>query len=498
MDELKEIVKVIKKTKLKKTFSLYEEEGNVQNNRYRALYNALVSDTITTDEEAAEFLGFGMPDNDFRVFKSDFGKKALNTLYTVDFNQRNSSDYSRAVFDISGKRHIVKLLILLGERDLAQRLTKKYLIKALRFELTDAIMDFYLALRGISSTKGKLFHYNRYQKLYNFYLKRLMAENEAGEIIDRFQMRFSMETEPKPSYGRIILQDAKIVEKLYKKHKTMILAAHYFRLKGYGHYVLQNYQSSLEAWQEMAEKFKDAPHTDFKGRIAEANMQQLGCYLHLRQYEKGLECALLCKSIYHRDNNNWFTFMELYYLHGMQSGNYAISRQVLEEVEVNPRFESISQRAGERWPIYKGYLEWVTLLYTKDRKENITSPPFIDNLKFYEKDKKGFNVSILILKLLYSFLNKDRFSLLHERTEALRRYDRRHLRKDNVRRCHLFLEMLFLLENQDTIALTEQKTEPLYKKMLDSTLKHEGAMDGMEIIPFEKLWMMVLNLFKQK
>ena len=116
----------------------------------------------------------------------------------------------------------------------------------------------------------------------------------------------------------------------------------------------------------------------------------------------------------------------------------------------------------------------------------------------FSKDKKGFNVSILILQILY-YLSQSEFSKIYGRIDALKRYDSRYLHNETTQRSFLLLKMLFVMEKaQFDYTKIVKKTKALFNELSNSSLRYEGNMDGMEVIPFEDLWVITLNLIENK
>ena len=115
----------------------------------------------------------------------------------------------------------------------------------------------------------------------------------------------------------------------------------------------------------------------------------------------------------------------------------------------------------------------------------------------FSKDKKGFNVAILVLQILY-MLEKGDYTGIINRSEALNVYCSRYLRKDDSFRSNCFLKMLLTMEKEDfKYERTRQMAMKFYKKMTEE-VNDENIVHEWEIIPYETLWYMVLNRLRNK
>ena len=119
----------------------------------------------------------------------------------------------------------------------------------------------------------------------------------------------------------------------------------------------------------------------------------------------------------------------------------------------------------------------------------------MNEVPIFSKDKEGNNIHILILKIILNIgVNHDR--IIDER-DAIERYIERYLKKNHLR-SKLLLQMLIQIPsshfNRSTL---EYRTNKLYTR-LQNAKKLEGFDPSREIIPFERLWEMVLNLLETK
>lgn len=121
---------------------------------------------------------------------------------------------------------------------------------------------------------------------------------------------------------------------------------------------------------------------------------------------------------------------------------------------------------------------------------------FIHTLPDHSRDKQGYNVAVLILQFLYHLRQRDLEGLLM-RLEGLRKYQQRHLREAGTLRSQLFFRLLSITVKSDfDLALTQQRAEPLLKQLQEAPPPGE-AFSEIEIVPYEKLWALTMDILKE-
>jgi hypothetical protein len=110
------------------------------------------------------------------------------------------------------------------------------------------------------------------------------------------------------------------------------------------------------------------------------------------------------------------------------------------------------------------------------------------------KDKAGYNASVLVLQLLFLIQMRNHDALI-DKTEALKAYAYRYLHQRQMYRTNCFVKLLLLIPscyfNKTAII---RKSEPLLNKMSSRAVSEGSISTNMEIVPYEILWAMVLDL----
>ena len=109
------------------------------------------------------------------------------------------------------------------------------------------------------------------------------------------------------------------------------------------------------------------------------------------------------------------------------------------------------------------------------------------------------NVSILIIQILF-YLQKDMYDNITDRVNPLSQYAARHLRSEDTFRSRQFIKMLAVMEEQGfDYESTKRKSQKYFDKLRTVEMKHdEENFENLEIIPYEHLWIHILNQLRKK
>ena len=193
------------------------------------------------------------------------------------------------------------------------------------------------------------------------------------------------------------------------------------------------------------------------------------------------------------------TFIAQYYLFiiYMRTSKYEEAREVLRE-EMAPLLEKMKQPIyDENFQIFNTYIQFLEQRGILDASlKRFRIQRFLNDVPTYSKDKQGLNSSVLILQILF-FLHQKNYSNIIDRVDALKQYSYRYLRKDETLRTNLFIKMLNSMVKADFNRIrTERYVEPLWEQLRSVSINISEQGIEVEILPFEQLWPMVLEMLE--
>ncbi len=505
MKYLREIVQIVTKFRESKVEIVDDTTTINSEDNVAKLFLGIKNGSITTDQKAAELIyGSTFLDTKYTSLKNRLKKGLLNSIFFLDIRTPEYAEQTVAFYKVNRDTFVVKVLARLGARNSAIKKAESSLKNSQKFHLTPNTIEFLLSLRNYSSTFGNEKDYDRYDALLKTALKTYEAECVAQEYNDRLILKFAKSSADQPEMKGIVEEWCKELDVLRRKYDSFNLSYNYLRLQSQSYQISQEYRSSVNICTEAEGYLAANPHLSNPTRVGEFALQKLICYLNLREYENGKEAASKCASAYPEGSNNWFIFMELHVYLLMHTEHFKEAESVYNEVTQHPRYVFQPEHKKESWRLLELYLRFALGSESTDATQEAKTPAMFDLKKFlravpsYTGDKRGYNVAILILQILYLLDNND-FSNIISRMDALRTYRTRYLRVSSNKQSALFFKMLQIMEtNSFSYEITKQKAQKYYDRILSTTAESSEIQDGPQVLPFDWLWRKILEMLKQK
>ncbi len=422
--------------------------------------------------------------------------KLLNHLYFLDHTDPRlvvSRRYELECLDL-----LHKVSVLYAERDF--RLAERLLLKCLKLAETGEFTQ-YIVMAA--------------RMLRNLYaeLRRPASHKKAGTVLTRAQQRLGWEDEAEQLYAATQLASNGSVA-----GRRALLAALPGRIaqlellhRRAGSFTTYNilYRTRI-ACEEMQGNFpamiRIAAAADRHFQAGKLNARRFDlrfnhftaiyAYLRSRQPVRGLQLAERYLRDFHPTSNNWFYFQEHHLLLALHARRYDLARQLIETVMANSGFLGQREAAKQRWDLYRSYVEFVQppSRLPSARQRQLNQQMLV--LPEYSRDKRGHNVAIMVLQLLY-FLRERNLEPVMLRLERLRKYQQRHLNEGEMLRSRLFLRLLQVIVEKNFDADKAAERSKTLLQQLRDTPPPGGAFAEVEIIPYENLWEIVLDLLRE-
>ena len=178
---------------------------------------------------------------------------------------------------------------------------------------------------------------------------------------------------------------------------------------------------------------------------------------------------------------------------------------MLFEVTTLKNFNKLDDKWRQPWTIKEAFIHILMKIgkISEDEIADIEFRPFrinrfMNDVPLYSKDKRGSNVSILIAQFIF-LLTENKTNKIYERLDGLNQYCHRYLRNDNTYRSNCFIKMLMKipLANFHPVRVRSH-TKVLWKKLQDAPLTISEQSYEVEIIPYEDLWELVLEILETR
>lgn len=494
MNDLRELVKIVT-DRGQKNFPLLEFK-NKNPNKEIELFHLIRNGQCENDQQAAALMYKAQPnDPRIKMLKSRLRKKLLNNLFFLDFSDQSLKISHRYEQKSLTLLYQARTLMNEGESTTSAGLLRMALALAEEAEFTQIIIDCYQLLLENYSLSISSTNFYKTKNILAKYRALAALEQEAADLYYTSRLELNKSVFAKNKYLEKLKVVVQKLEDLWKKTQSANIFDFYYKLSISLHELTGNFAEILKTTaisEELLQKGKIN-----KKRFDDRYNKYINVYAYLRvkEYEKGLVAAASYVQVFNRSMNNWFAFMENYYLLAMHAGQYDQASKLYAEVMRNTSYKKISRTAQERWSLYGTYLYFVNpsdeLLKQSNYRKLILSVPE------HSKDKQGFNVAILILQFMY-FLRSQDTDALNYRIDSLKKYAGRHLTHQLSKRNLLFFKMLVLLVKEDLdYTQAKKKGEPLLQRLKNTPIPGDAYAE-IEIMPYEHLWTLILKMLKEQ
>ncbi len=467
------------------------------------LYLGLKEGKITSDLNAAEYI-YGKPviDSKYTTLKNRLKVKLNNLLFFLDIHEPNFSEFAVARYQNAKSLFWLITLLGFGARNSIVKLAERSLRQATKYGLTLNALQFAISLRNYSRFSGSEKQYNKYATLTTNILKTFESEQIALEYYERLTLKFSRSTAEQPDLLDISTEYLQHLEVLKQTCDSFNFYQSYFRVKSIVLQLEQKYNEAVDICEEALRYYDRNKHVAFSLLYGDFYLQELSCFLHLREYEKGKEILIKCEELFPVGGANWFVLMEYRFLLEMQTFHFNEANTTYLTTTSQPRYQFLADETKEKWQLYQLYLDFA-LRQTesnslKDEKLRISPERFLKIVPTFKKDKRGYNIAILILHVIL-LLEQNDFDSIIGRMDALRTYRNRYLQVNTNRRSALFFKMLQIMEtNSFDPKLTALKSKRYFQNLTKRTSDAVEAQEALQILPFEWLWETILKMLEQK
>lgn len=500
MKNLIEIVDVVKKIRLKSAdLLLVDERKKTQPQQF---FDKLVDGSLKTDDEAAMyFFNTDKRSSKYKNLKRYLKNKLLSTLLFIE-PRPTYGDYNNTYLYCCKNLFAAKILINLGARNSGIELCQKVFQRAQKVELTEFVLNAgrYLRLH-FGSRMGDVEKFEYYNAIFKEHQEIERAENLSEEYYTILMMPYvksKAQNEETQKIGKQFYQELKPYLERYSS-PFLHFYSNYIRVISF--LSVNEYQDALAACEEAIAFFNNKDYT-YKTPLRVFFHTSLIVHTQLRNYEKGKEIALKTIDLVLPGTHSWYVNRELFLVLALHSKEYQEAYHILVASVNHPKFKFLSNSLQERWLIYKAYISFLAeinkLSIAERELKNFRLKKFLNSIPTYSKDKRGLNIPIIIIQILFAIARKD-YDESIDRFEAIQKYCSRYLRKEESLRSNSFINMLLQIPLSNFHKAGAERRTEKWLKILESTPLHIAKQAyEVEIIPYEDLWGFVMDSLDKK
>jgi hypothetical protein len=422
----------------------------------------------------------------------------LNTIYLKDHKTPSYKTYDEAYKNGYRLLGIVRLLLSTNETSIARKIAEKTFIQVRSFEIiplnqafTDLLASLYL---GNHLNKKK---YLEYERLHQYYSK---AAYDLSLVSQCYRsLRLSMYTERASPFeiGQTAGEYVKKCNEIRSRYPLVpIIQSMLTSIEISGCMLRGEYRRAIEA-SLRSNKILDQVKGVSKATKSVLAIIRVECSIKLRDFNLGKEQIALAKEQYISGPINDHALKANAVLLGLITEHYDFAYQHFSSANFHSVKRILPPVDVQLWLVLEAYLNFLIQAeeliiqddWPKLRRCRIGS--FLNSVGEITKNKSGTNIQILIIRFLFSLLQK-KHDVLIDQAESLKTYAGRYLKGTENIRNRSFFKLMELVVRANFNRLAVLKKSKVYLKKLAISDGQPGLND-VEIIPYEALWSIILE-----
>lgn len=503
MEELQELIQLISRNKIKQLDWVGIGKGDGKEaSQIRQLYDGISRGKFQAEEDVADHFFKQSPRKQQYAKRliQKLKNRLLHALFFIDLNQPRYNDIQQAYYQCHKDYAIYKILlghnlvgpsVSLGEEVLQRSL--KYGFPYLTMELARNLMT----QHGLSGAKEAKARY--YQKLMFQQFELYRAEITTEAYFQELAVHFSHSRSSKPEMAKLAIQYAKEVELYLKQFRTYRLTLNGFRILAMRYQIENDYENTITVSKQALDVIENDPILNTQTALLVFYFNILQSCIQLRRFEEGEQAAQKCLKLVPEGHSNWYFVLELHLMLALHTNKFQSAYEVLRIALQHPSYKKLPDALREQWAIYKAFVQYfisIGKINSPSGKDPIASfriGKFLNEVPTFSKDKRGVNISIIIIQILF-LLHKKEFGQVIDRVEALNMYRHRYLKRDDTFRSNCFIQMLLQLPaaNFNRIAAV-RRAQKFMDQLKEVPIEAARQSGEIEIIPYETLWRFVLQ-----
>lgn len=501
--DIYQLSKLVSKQKVN-ALGLFKDNKIDSVTKYLFLYENIVDGRIKNDEDAKRALNYSENSKAFGKFKERYTRKILDyTLLSGTNNQITAYLYDEH-FKLLKLYTAARYVKFQYQNDNAIKIFKYVFNQAKKMEFFDLLLFAGFELRQyyafINPNRKKYLEYDREMDKIKYDLNKMLDLSKFYDQISHESL--SSKEENAIEYNKSILEksnkflhDIESNDSFFYKNKAHQIAAYTLTLNNKLEESISISKKSVKLYEENSYQPKNNLYVAYKDIMS--------TYLKLKDLDNANIYLHKILAMFTQKHYNYFRLKSLEYTIYANSKDYASLIQTTVDVLSSKKLLEL-KTVHEEWKLREAFANILIETDQISTEEIIGSKykefklnKFLNEVTTFTKDKRGTNISILVVELIH-FLIRKQYDKLLDRLDALNVYTFRYLRKDETLRSNCFIKMLLKLPEAEYHPLRTQRYVAKYEKKLRET-PFEVSMKAVnvEIIPYEHLWEIIIGILDE-
>lgn len=467
-----------------------------KNSKIYLLLNSILEGKIKEEQEAATLIyKASAQEKKYLMLKNNLKNKLYDFLLTQEELDNYSSSYFRTKKWCQKNLIIADTLIQTQFYLNAEHILQKVRLNANKYFLINEEMQAAMQLRTIYTLKGDFKNVEKYTYLINESLENLRYQIEAQSLWEILYTKTTLiiaKSEELASRGEVAL---KRLNECRKQYDSPVILSYYYDIKIIQAYNAYDAEGLLAALNQKKALLAEHKFLTSKNTQAYLSFGFAQYFKDIKEYDKALQQVEVGLTHAKNYSRYWFKLNLLALRCHLHALDYRKAGEVMQEVYQNEYFKDLSAAEKKVWLLHEAYLYYILLTqkelaYVKDYTPNFVNQfsisSFLDNLKPLLKDKKGYNINIIFLKVLFTNEKDIDLDNSFHLANNLSIYYHRYIKNLKEPRTKIFFKILTRTVKENFDKEATLKSIRHYRKLLNTT--NTAFEEVCEFIPYDFLW----------
>ena len=221
---------------------------------------------------------------------------------------------------------------------------------------------------------------------------------------------------------------------------------------------------------------------------------QANAYIRTGKYDAATTAIEQAISSSRKGNSHWSVFVYYQLVNELHKKNYQRAYEIYQDAE-DKRYikKNLNKVIFETWYFVKGYIKFLVLAGKIETDAyNFRLGHFLNSIIVFNKDKSGHKINTLILKIILRLDSTAGRKTVMDERDAIKKYSEENFESGSRARV-LFRRLMHLVPGD----FTPEKIEKRIKRYVPAMPTQSGYDPDLEIIPYEDLWEMILEVLEK-
>ncbi len=497
MNSLKELIHIIEQNK-----STYLQNWLFQNNGTNLvkLYYGMLHNTFPDDDTASIALYGKSGAAAYHKLKFDLKTQLYDVIPFIDVKLKNKNDAETERFRYHNLLMSFNVLIHLSGDAAAVEMGEYIYENCVKYGFTDLAYIAAKRILGKISPKKMAFYSAEVKRLHHLE----GIEVEAKMYYDEILMLYR--NDKLNNNELIALTEDKMAAFLLLKgdFSSPTIEIYTYLLKLCIHSAKNDAKVLFETALDGANYFEQQP-VKYSQALKTYYFYLIVGYTQRKEFDNAASCIDKCLLCVTEGTTSWLKVLELSFISHLHSTDYNLATEKWIKATNNTFFKSFPAHIQEKWAIYYAFLHFIMVceIYAPNEKQksklkkDFRLTTFKNSLLFYEKEKSGMNLNILLIEMLFLIVEK-KYDELSDRYEAIQKYLQRYIDDSESRsRIRLIFKLLLLcIKHNFKKEKIQQYAQPFLDVLEHQTVELGDEAYELEIVPYGKIWELVLKTLR--